>query len=197
MSNPIEIFKENWQKAKALNDANGSYCTLATVSPEGAPSMRTLVLRKVTDDAFVIFINSSSVKWQHLEHSKQTELLVFWPSLLQQYRIRGEVIEISEEEMQSHWQAKPYASKIIDHYYTEHHAQTSVLPSRAELLEGVSELQQKFPQGSDIPFAQNAKGIMLKASYMEVWENSEQDRLHQRTLYTLNNGGWSAQTLVP
>jgi pyridoxamine 5'-phosphate oxidase len=197
MRSPIEIFDENWEKAKSLGDASAPFCTLATVSNTGQASVRTLVLREVIEDSFVIFISNTSPKWEHLEHSKQFELLVFWPSLMQQYRIRGKHSELSARTMESHWVQKPYDSKILDHYYVGVQPQTSPIDSRESLLAGIDALKMQYPSDQDIPFPKSAKGISIKATYIETWHSSDSDRLHERHLYRLSEGQWERQILVP
>ncbi|MEH6515921.1 MAG: pyridoxamine 5'-phosphate oxidase family protein [Halioglobus sp.] len=197
MRNPIEIFDENWEKAKSLGDSNAPFCSLATVSNTGQASVRTLVLREVTEDSFVIFVSDTSPKWDHLEHSKQFELLVFWPSLMQQYRIRGELSELSTPTMERHWAKKPYDSKILDHFYVGVQPQTSPIDSRESLLAGIDALKRQYPSDQDIPFPNSAKGVSIKATYIETWHSSDSDRLHERHLYLLSEGQWERQVLVP
>lgn len=197
MNNPIEIFKENWAKVKSLDDANAPFCSLATVSATGQASIRTLVLREVTENSFIIFINDTSAKWQELLHSKQFELLVFWPSLMQQYRIRGEYGEVPVDAMKEHWARKPYDAKIIDHFYADHHPQSSEAESREAMLERISEIKQRYPKATDIPFPKNAKGVTIRASSIEVWHGSDADRLHHRNLYLLSDDLWQRHILVP
>jgi len=197
MTNPIDNFKKNWQEAKSLKDANAHYCTLATVSKIGQPSMRTIVLREVTEDSFVLFINNSSPKWQELELSGQWELMVFWPSLMQQYRIQGEFSQIPLAIMKQHWANKPYDSKIIDHYYDRNQSQSSVISSRNELQEDIDKLKQEYPSEAEIPFPSNAIGIYFKADFVEEWIGVIEDRLHKRYQYLLHNDEWQKSILVP
>lgn len=197
MHNPLQIFNDNWQQAKAAKDANANYCSLATVSASGEASIRTLVLREVTDETFTIFINNTSPKWKDLFNTGQFELLVFWPSLMQQYRVRGAIELIPEDEMRGHWARKPYTSKIIDHFYTEHQAQSSVVDARETILSGINALQDKHPDAAAISFPENARGVRIKANYLEVWHGSAADRLHERYLYLLQDGEWAHKVLVP
>jgi len=85
----IQTFKSNWQKAKSLNDPNAECCSFATVSSDGQPAVRTLVLREVTEDSFIIFVSGTSPKWGELQCTERYELLMLWPTLMIQYRIRG------------------------------------------------------------------------------------------------------------
>lgn len=197
MNSPIEIFRDNWEKAKSLGDASAAYCTLGSVSDNGQVSTRTLVLREVTDDSFVIFINNTSPKWKQLDHSQKIELLVFWPSLMHQYRIRGELEFIPEETMRLHWTNKPYDSKIIDNYYSDYQSQSSVLDSRDTLVTGINRLKSTYPTEASVPFPTNAEGVKIRANYIECWYGSDEDRLHGRHLYTLSDNWWERKVLVP
>ncbi len=195
MGNPISIFLENWDKARAANDPNASFCVLGTVSTLGEISLRTVVLRYVQNGAFVLFVNNTGPKWKDLEATSEYEILIFWPSLMQQYRVRGSLGEISEEEMRVHWENKPYSSKLLDHFYCDYFAQSSVIDSRELLLSGMAELKRKFPE--EVPFPDSAKGLSLEANRIEVWHGSPEDRLHHRHLYSLVDGSWEQATLVP
>ncbi|MCP5171822.1 MAG: pyridoxamine 5'-phosphate oxidase family protein [Pseudomonadales bacterium] len=195
--NPVDIFKSNWQKAKSNRDANATYCFLATTSEDKQASLRTLVLRMVTDDAFRIFINETSPKWRDMNLLPNCELLVFWPSLMQQYRIRGQLNPLSAQEMALHWQHKPYESKLLDHYYQTDSTQSSPIATRSQFLEGMEQLKQKYPSEQDIDYADNAIGVDIVATSIEVWLGSPKDGLHERTLYRLTNGRWVNEVLVP
>lgn len=196
MQNPIEKFKESWQQAKTLNDPNAAFCSLATVSTQGQPSVRTLVLRDVTEESFIVFFNDTSPKWDQLQQSKQFEILIFWPSLMVQYRIRGIFKEMAIEEMKWNWNRKPYHAKLVDHFYTRYQPQSSVISSREKFLEGIETLKQEFPDDKKVPFPETIKGISFKATYLEEWCESK-DRLHERHLYILKGDQWSQQVLVP
>ncbi|MCZ6633185.1 MAG: pyridoxamine 5'-phosphate oxidase family protein [bacterium] len=197
MHNPIQAFKTHWNQARTENDPNTNFCTLTTVSETGDPSARILVLREVTEDAFSVFISGTSPKWDHLHQSPTAELLTFWPTLMIQYRVRGTVGEIAAEDLKQNWLKKPYASKLLDHYYEKFHAQSSIISSREELLQGIEQLKQEYPEAEQIPFPESAKGICLKATHIEAWQESPGDRLHERYLYTLKESQWSQQVLVP
>ncbi len=159
--------------------------------------MRTLVLRDIDDEQFVVFVNNTSEKWRQLQNSNRCEMLVFWPTLMQQYRIRGECQEIPLDAMKTHWAQKPYDSKLLDHFYAEGQSQTSTIASREVLLGGIERLKQRYPAAEDVPFPGNAQGLAINANYMEIWHGSETDRLHHRHRYLLTDNGWSKEILVP
>ncbi|MDX1492147.1 MAG: pyridoxamine 5'-phosphate oxidase family protein [Pseudohongiellaceae bacterium] len=196
MISPVTKFQQYWRLAKEQGDISAKYCTLATVDESGQSRLRTLVLRDVTVDSFIVFINSSSPKWIDVNSSGSLELLCFWPSLMRQHRIRGSLSVLSQSEMKLHWVRKPYESKLLDYFYYEH-PQSSEIPSREELVEGINLLKQRFPNAESIPYCENAQGIAIKADYVECWHLSEHDNIHHRSLYTLSEAGWQRQLLVP
>ena len=197
MSNPVEIFKHHWQEARLKQDPNADVCFLATASRDNGASVRTLVLRDVTETAFVIFVNSSSPKWDELMSSNSCELLVFWPLLMQQYRVRGEIKQIPEVIMKKQWQNKPYETKLLDHVYAEGLPQSSAIDSKDTLVNKIDKLKQKYSEPGDVPFVGNAKGIEIVISSIEIWIGSEEDRLHHRTLYRVDGDGWQKESLIP
>lgn len=193
----LETIKQQWQEAKASNDSNSRYCTLATVSGSGQPTLRTLVLRDITDEGFVIYINETSNKYQDMATNPQLELLLFWPSLMQQYRIRGVIREISPAQMEQHWQHKPYESKLLDHFYATYQGQSSELVRRDELQQGIEALKQLYPKPESVPYVANAKGLVIQANYIEDWRGSN-DNLHNRVLHTFTDQGeWTSKYVVP
>ena len=197
MFNPIEKFKADWKQAKLQGDPNAAYCSLTTITKAGEAAVRVLVLRDVTDDAFIIFINNASPKWQQLNAARQYELLVFWPSLLCQYRLRGSFKEIPGSQMEQNWQKKPYISKIMDHYYLAFQAQSSIINDEVVFLENINQLKSKYPQNKEVPFPGNAIGVCLKPTAIEQWYGSVEAGLHERNLYTLDKGHWNRQCVVP
>lgn len=118
------------------------------------------------------------------------------PSLMLQYRIRGTFSDIPTEEIRNNWVNKPYNSKIVDHYYLRFQSQSSVVGSRKQFLDGIALLQEEYPNDKEIPFPECAKGVSLKANYIEEWRGM-QDRLHERYLYVLEEDQWFQQVLVP
>lgn len=196
MSDPIALFKNNWGIAKNKRDASAPYCTLATVDDAGQVSMRTLVLRDVTTEGLVVYVNRTSTKWSLLTSGGSLELLVFWPSLMRQYRIRGAYTELSGEVMRSHWAHKPYESKLLDHFYAEH-PQSSVVESRDVLTKGLEVLKERYPNSAVVPYIENATGIIIAPNSIESWCVSRDNHIHQRILSNLTKQGWVDEILVP
>jgi len=194
MNNPLTLLQTQWHEARKLGDGNANTCSLATVDEQGFPSVRTLVLRGVDERGLSIFINSSSPKWQQLK-SGCWEVHIFWPLLMQQFKLRGNAVEIVD--MAQHWVQKPIDAKLLDHFYLRHQPQSSEISSRAQLESAVDALQQQYPEAESIPYPDNAKGLYLQLDSVEHWQSSPVDRLHHRHHYRLQRGTWQRRILVP
>ncbi len=192
MHQPLDNLREHYQQALRQRDSAARYCSLTTVV-DGQPCARTLVLRDISPQGPLIFINDCSPKWPQLMSGK-SELLLFWPSQMRQYRLRGHWQILSSQEMRSHWQNKPEAAKLLDHYYRRVQAQSSVLVSEQQLREGLAALREEF--AGDIPFADNARGLCLQLKELEQW-SAAADGLHPRQRYWQQDGQWHQQLLVP
>ena len=195
--NPLETFKADWKQARTINDPNAEFCFFATASMDGQPSVRTLVLREVTDQAFVIFLSNTGPKWEQLQNNKRYELLVFWALPMLQYRIRGTFREIAAGQMKQNWMHKDYHAKLLDHYYLKYHSQSSLISARENFLEGIESLKKEYPSTEEVPFPTSIMGLQLIADHVEEWRGSPEDRLHERYLYRLENGQWSQSVMVP
>jgi len=192
MQCPLESLIHDYRLALAESDTAARYCSVATVDGQQA-STRTVVLRDITTLGPMIFINDSSPKWPVLM-AGGSEVLLFWPSQMRQYRLRGTWQVLGEDEMLEHWQNKPDAAKLLDHLY-QRLPQSSTLTSAALLREELDGLRQRFA-GADIPFVGNARGVVLAVDYLESW-CAAADGVHQRRLYRRLNGDWLSEPLVP
>lgn len=197
MGNPIETFLNDWTKAKESKDQNSPFCTLVTVSKDLCPSARIVGLREVTQEGeFLIFLNRTSPKWKQLQETNKYELLVFWPSLMIQYRISGSRWStMDDEEMKKLWVNKPHRSKLLDYYYQNYQPQSSELDSRQAFLDDMKLLGERFPD--DVPRQETNTAVLLQPAVIEEWRGDLKDRLHHRCLYELKDGEWIATTLVP
>lgn len=93
-----------WKAALARNKRE-RYVQIATVSPEGLPQVRTVVLRGVGDAGEAYFYTDTRAeKVAALTEHPQAELHVYWSKTKEQFRLRGEVtVTITQDNA---WQAK-------------------------------------------------------------------------------------------
>src|ERR1043165_136980 len=80
--------------------------TLATVTPDGKPSARMVLLKQVDDDGFVFFTNYRSAKAEQLDANPYAALVFYWPKLDRQVRVEGSVVRTSAQESSEYFNTR-------------------------------------------------------------------------------------------
>ena len=188
---PIEQFQIWFDEAisSALLEPNAF--VLSTVSNEGKPSAR-IVLLKGLDNGFKFFTNYLSRKGTELTENPNACITFFWAELERQVRIEGLMEKVSIEESDEYFQSRPKGSQIGA--WTSN--QSMVIENREVLEEREKYLITKFGDNS-IPRPPHWGGYRLVPTYIEFWQGRP-SRLHDRIAYTLlENGEWKIERLSP
>lgn len=193
-ANPFKQFEEWFEKAmkcEEIEEVNAM--TLATCGKDLKPSLRTILLKGVKDEALVFYTNYDGKKAQQLAENKQASLLFFWPALERQVRIEGIVEKVSPEVSDSYFNSRPKGSKIG----AIASAQSKKIDSREALEIEVKRLEEKYKDTDNIPRPKNWGGYFLKADYWEFWQGRP-DRLHDRIAYEKKaDNTWEISRLAP
>ncbi|MDX1514430.1 MAG: pyridoxamine 5'-phosphate oxidase family protein, partial [Gammaproteobacteria bacterium] len=114
---PLVQLASDQARARAGQDPCVDRCSLATVTRDGEPRVRTLVLHGVENGRLELYFNATSPKWRQLKANGKYELLVYWPTIGRQYRLSGGLDEIPWETMAERWRRRESAGKQLDLYY--------------------------------------------------------------------------------
>ena len=193
---PIARFHEDRARARAERDPCAELCALATVNDEGAPDVRTLVLRDIEDSEapdeaprLAVFINDSSPKWAAMG---RVSALAYFPTLKVQYRLSCATAPVSETLVHSRWQDRPEAPKKMDWYYAQR-PQSSPVPSRSQLIEEVGNLALPEP----LVAPPSARGLFLDPFEIERLDLNQPEGIHDRRRWHQPATGWEETVLVP
>ena len=82
--NPLALFEEWYEEAKKneINDPNAM--NLATISADGKPSSRIVLLKSFNEQGFIFYTNSNSKKGKSIESNINVALNFHWKSLQKQ-----------------------------------------------------------------------------------------------------------------
>jgi pyridoxamine 5'-phosphate oxidase len=189
-ANPFLLFGEWFAEAADLFQPNGM--TLATVSAEGRPSARTVLLKGFDEKGFVFFTNYDSRKAQELATISWAALLFWWREQFRQVRIEGTVTMVTTAESDDYFATRTRGSQIG----AWASPQSQVIPNRAELGEKVRKIEQRF-EGDQIVRPPYWGGYCLEPVLFEFWQGRE-DRLHDRLQYgRLTANQWTMDRLAP
>lgn len=190
---PIEVFAQWLEQAKAkeINDANAM--TLATVDENGLPDARIMLLNGLDPQGFIFYTNTRSTKGAELIASGKAALLFHWKSSRRQVRVRGNAVEVSKEQADAYFATRPRGSQVGAHASF----QSQPMEQREDLHKRVEELTAKF-EGGDVPRPGHWTGFRVEPIQIEFWQNGE-FRLHDRVVYKRDSvdRAWVVQRLNP
>lgn len=190
-ADPIALFDVWFRDAVESEPNNPNAMTLATVSPEGRPSTRMVLLKGHDQQGFVFYTNFDSQKGRELLANPNASLCFHWKSLGKQVRIDGRAAAVSDAEADAYYASRPRGSRI-GAWASE---QSQPVESRDVLEARVAELTAKFGDG-DIPRPPHWSGFRVVPDRIELWTDRP-DRLHDRQVFTRDADEWSEQRLQP
>lgn len=189
---PSAQFEKWWQEAENSQIDEINAMALSTVSPDGKPSSRIVLLKGFDSNGLVFFTNYNSRKGTDLLSNKYVSLLIYWKEIQRQIRIDGYAEKISPEQSDLYFMSRPNESKISA-WASE---QSSVLPSREFLEERYSECKNEFRE-TPIARPEAWGGFVVVPQVVEFWQGRPK-RLHDRLQYTIGgNGIWKITRLAP
>lgn len=191
-NNPITQFDKWWNQATASEIIEVNAMTLATVSPEGRPEARIVLLKGFDENGFVFFTNYESAKGKDMATNPYAALVFFWKELERQVRIDGTIEKVTAEESDIYFNSRPIGSRIGA--WTS--PQSQVLKNRAEIEESLKLNQEKFA-GNNVPRPPFWGGYRVVATSIEFWQGRS-SRLHDRLRYRqTESNNWLLERLAP
>jgi pyridoxamine 5'-phosphate oxidase len=170
---PIQLF-ETWfdeAKKKELRDPNAMQ--LATVSKDGMPSVRTVLLKDIIDGSFVFYTNYESRKSDEIFQTGKGAICFYWKSLNRQVRMVGQITKVDKEISDLYFSKRSKGSRVG----AWASMQSRPLDSRKTLINRVKDFENKFD--NDIPRPEHWGGFALSPIEFEFWQDGE-FRLHDR-----------------
>ena len=189
---PLLLFK-NWLSEAEKNEIRDpNAMQLATVSKNGMPSVRTVLLKDIIDTSFVFYTNYESRKSNEINETAKGAICFYWKSLNRQVRLTGSINKVSDQVSDKYYQSRSRGSRIG----AWASKQSRELESREVLMEKVKLLESKYDE--DIPRPTFWGGFALKPDEFEFWEDGD-FRLHDRFVLkpTALKNEWTAKRYYP
>jgi pyridoxamine 5'-phosphate oxidase len=193
---PFPLFGTWLDEAHQSEINDPTAMALATVSADGRPSLRMVLLKGVDpitrpDAGFVFYTNTESRKGQELAANQNVALLFHWKTLRRQIRIEGAAQPVSAAEADAYYQTRPRLSRL-GAWASD---QSRPLAERAVLEQRLQEAEQRFP-GESIPRPDHWSGYRVVPTLFEFWTD-QPFRLHNRLNFARNGVGWARSLLYP
>ena len=191
-NDPFEQFAHWLDDAIHSGEDEPTAMIIATVSAEGHPSTRTVLLKGVENGKFLFFTNYDSRKGQQLAANPYISLSFVWHRLERQIHIEGKAERCTPEESDTYFATRPYKSRIGARISPQSH----VIGSRMEIMRAFVYEATKLA-GQTVQRPDNWGGFAVTPTRFEFWQGRE-SRLHDRFQYTLQkDGSWEISRLAP
>jgi pyridoxamine 5'-phosphate oxidase len=191
VANPYAQFKLWFEQAVAADILEPNAMTIATVTAEGKPSARIVLLKDFDDRGFVFYTNYNSQKGIELQHCPYAALVFLWGDLERQVRIEGKVELVAESEATAYFHSRP-ASSQLGAWASE---QSTIIADRSILEQKLQQLETEY-QNTVIPKPPHWGGVRVIPQEIEFWQGRP-SRLHDRLRYQLVDGNWQIDRLAP
>ncbi len=192
-ADPLELFADWYGEAAKREPNDPSAMSVASVGPDGMPSLRMVLLKDFDAKGFVFYTNYDSRKGEQLIAHPKGAMLFHWKSLRRQVRLEGPVSRTTAEETDAYFATRPRGSQL-GAWASD---QSQPLESRFALERRVAEVTAKYLVGS-VPRPPHWSGFRLQPLLIEFWQD-QPFRLHDRLEYRRAAAGepWTTRTLYP
>jgi pyridoxamine 5'-phosphate oxidase len=189
---PMTQFALWMSQAEALGIPEPTAMVLATVSAEGLPRARSVLLKAHDQTGFTFYTNRTSRKGQDLAAHPRACAVFPWYAIARQVTAEGSVTMMSQAGSEPYFRSRPRQSQIG----AWASRQSRVIGSRAELDRRVAELQERWPPAARVPMPDFWGGYVLVPDTVEFWQAGAY-RLHDRLRYRRLADGWILERLSP
>jgi pyridoxamine 5'-phosphate oxidase len=191
MTDPFALFDEWFAEARSSEINDPEAMAVATADLSGRPSVRMVLLKGHGGDGFVFYTNEGSAKGGQLAENPRAALLFHWKSLRRQVRIEGAVEPVSDEQADAYYATRARESQL-GAWASD---QSRPLDARDTLEQRLEDVKRRF-EGQDVPRPPYWRGYRVVPERIEFWIE-RQYRVHERRLFTIQDGSWTEGLLYP
>ncbi len=170
------------------DEAERPQVTLSTISPDGWPDARTVLLSSAGPEGFCFHTDANSRKVAHLRADPRAAITVLWPGFTRQLVVAGRADPVSAEALASAYLARsPYLQQLA----WQNTAEFAQLPKderRRRWAAFAGQTSEKFTQPA------NWAGFVIRPTRLTFWQGNP-DTASERREYTRVGDRWARERL--
>jgi pyridoxamine 5'-phosphate oxidase len=191
-ASPFDQFTLWMEQAIEAGIQDPTAMSVATVSAEGKPWQRMVLLKDFDQRGFVFYTNLGSRKAKEIAANGQVSLHFPWLQLDRQVIVGGRAERLSTVDVMKYFLSRPKGSQLA----AWASKQSSRINSRQALETQFAQIKEKFAEG-EIPLPDFWGGFRVVPEEIEFWQGGEM-RLHDRFSYSRSeDDSWDIGRLSP
>ena len=191
LDSPFDQFKLWMAQAIEADIQDPTAMSVATVSAEGKPWQRMVLLKDFDERGFVFYTNLGSRKAAEIAGNAQVSLHFPWLQLDRQVIVGGRAERLSTVDVMKYFLSRPKGSQLA----AWASKQSSRINSRQALETQFEQVKAKFSKG-EIPLPDFWGGFRVVPEEIEFWQGGE-SRLHDRFNFQRDGDNWDIALLSP
>ena len=191
LESPFDQFEKWFSEALKSKVDEPNAMSLATISTDGNPRTRIVLVKDFSKDGLIFYTNYESAKAKGIKVNKAVSVNFVWHPLQRQINIQGFTEKVDRKVSELYFHSRPRGSQLGALVSP----QSKVIASRKVLEDRLAELEAQY-KNEPIPLPENWGGIRIVPTRFEFWQGRD-NRLHDRFEYILKNDQWTTQRLAP
>jgi pyridoxamine 5'-phosphate oxidase len=165
---------------------------VSTVSAEGVPSSRMVLLKAWDSRGFVFATNYLSRKGVDIAATGVVALTLRWAAAERQVNVVGRASRTTRAESDVIFAARPRGARLAA--WTSQ--QSAPIDDRIDLERRYAEVERRFAGVDEVPRPPHWGGVHVAPQTVEFWQGRT-NRLHDRLLYRRHGRRWVLERLSP
>jgi pyridoxamine 5'-phosphate oxidase len=188
---PIAQFNRWFSDILPVEKTDPTSMVLSTVDEVGHPDSRIVLLKGISDGAFLFYTNYKSTKAIQIKASPYVALNFYWPHLARQVRIRGRVERLHPSQSDAYFATRPKLSQLS----ALASPQSQEISGRDELESRLNELIASH-QDCSVVRPKHWGGYQVMPDEVEFWQGRD-NRMSDRIHYYRKEDHWVHRRLAP
>jgi len=187
---PYQLLKEKYDEAVDAGQKGIEAISISSYNKEIAEvDSRYVNLKFITNDEFIFFSNYDSPKASSFISHDQIAVLVYWPSINVQIRMKAKIKRTTDEYNQNYFFNRSEEKNAL-----------AISSSQSKLIDSYNQVKENYNKSLKNDDLKKCPefwgGYSFTPYYFEFWEGHE-SRLNKREAYEKSDDSWKHLILQP